>query len=112
MITAVDTHVLLDIPSADPEFMEASIQALQEAALAGSLVVCDLVYAELCMHFQRQTDCCNLIACRTLLTELYLHISCSHPTLNILSFAPGSPGWAAIADSSTSTPQPGPVGIS
>ena len=57
MITAVDTNVLLDILSADPEFMEASIQALQEAAQAGSLVVCDLVYAELCVHFQRQTEC-------------------------------------------------------
>ncbi len=56
MITAVDTNVLLDVLSADPEFMEASIQALQEAAQAGSLVVCDLVYAELCVHFQRQTD--------------------------------------------------------
>jgi predicted nucleic acid-binding protein len=57
MITAVDTNVLLDILSADPEFMEASIQALQEAAQAGSLVICDLVYAELCVHFQRQTEC-------------------------------------------------------
>ena len=57
MITAIDTNVLLDILAPDPEYFERSVQALEEAANAGSLVVCDLVYAELCVHFQRQTDC-------------------------------------------------------
>ncbi|MBZ5671392.1 MAG: type II toxin-antitoxin system VapC family toxin [Acidobacteriia bacterium] len=57
MITAIDTNVLLDILAPDPEYFERSLQALEEAANAGSLVACDLVYAELCVHFQRQTDC-------------------------------------------------------
>ncbi len=57
MITAIDTNVLLDILAPDPEYFERSLQALEEAAQAGSLVVCDLVYAELCVHFQHQTDC-------------------------------------------------------
>ncbi len=57
MITAIDTNVLLDILAPDPEYFERSVQALEEAAQAGSLVVCDLVYAELCVHFQHQTDC-------------------------------------------------------
>ena len=57
MITAIDTNVLLDVLVPDPEYFERSLQALQEAANAGSLVVCDLVYAELCVHFQHQTDC-------------------------------------------------------
>jgi len=57
MITAIDTNVLLDILVPDPEYFERSLQALEEAANAGSLVVCDLVYAELCVHFQHQTDC-------------------------------------------------------
>jgi hypothetical protein len=57
MITAIDTNVLLDILAPDPHYFERSIQALEEAANAGSLVICDLVYAELCVHFQRQLDC-------------------------------------------------------
>jgi hypothetical protein len=57
MITAIDTNVLLDILAPDPEFFERSVRALEEAAQAGSLVVCDLVYAELCVHFLRPTDC-------------------------------------------------------
>jgi len=57
MITAIDTNVLLDILVPDPEYFERSLEALEEAANAGSLVVCDLVYAELCVHFQHQADC-------------------------------------------------------
>ncbi len=57
MITAIDTNVLLDILAPDPEYFARSIQALEEATHAGSLVVCDLVYAELCVHFLRHADC-------------------------------------------------------
>jgi predicted nucleic acid-binding protein len=57
MITAIDTNVLLDILVPDPEFVERSLEALEEAANTGSLVVCDLVYAELCVHFQHQAEC-------------------------------------------------------
>lgn len=57
MITAIDTNVLLDVLAPYPEYFDRSVQALEEAAHAGSLVVCDPVYAELCVHFQRQADC-------------------------------------------------------
>ena len=57
MITAIDTNVLLDILVPDPEYVERSVEALEEAADAGSLVICDLVYAELCVHFQHQAEC-------------------------------------------------------
>ena len=57
MITAVDTNVLLDILAPDPEFVETSVHALEEAAQSGSLVIGDLAYAELCVHFERQADC-------------------------------------------------------
>jgi hypothetical protein len=57
MITAIDTNVLLDVLASDPEYFERSIRALEDAANAGSLVICDFVYAELCVHFQHQTDC-------------------------------------------------------
>ena len=57
MITAIDTSVLLDVLVPDPEYFERSLQALEEAANGGSLVVCDLVYGELCVHFEHQGDC-------------------------------------------------------
>jgi len=34
-----------------------STQALEEASAAGALVVCDIVYAELCVHFRTQREC-------------------------------------------------------
>ena len=57
MITAVDTNVLLDILLPNERFVEQSVEALQSAAASGSLVICDLVYAELCVHFDVQEEC-------------------------------------------------------
>lgn len=57
MITAIDTNVLLDILIPNEMFFEASIRALEDAATEGSLVICDLVYAELSIHFNAQRDC-------------------------------------------------------
>ena len=57
MITGVDTNVLLDILLPNEEFYDASASALQESANAGSLVICDIVYAELCVHFETQKQC-------------------------------------------------------
>lgn len=57
MITAVDTNVLLDILLPNDEFYEASADALQGSASEGSLVISDIVYAELCIHFETQRDC-------------------------------------------------------
>lgn len=69
MITAIDTNVLLDIllPSAD--FCEAAIEALEDSAAAGSLVVCDLVYAELCVHFSTGQDCDDFLAANEIRVE-------------------------------------------
>jgi len=57
MITAIDTNVLLDILVPNESFYEASAASLQEAAGEGSLVICDIVYAELCIHFETQREC-------------------------------------------------------
>src|ERR1017187_495138 len=38
-------------------FYEASVGAWENAATSGSLVVCDLVYAELCPYFSSQREC-------------------------------------------------------
>ncbi len=57
MTTAVDTNIFLDILLPNPEFFAASAAALQNAADDGSLVVADIVYAELCVHFETQRGC-------------------------------------------------------
>ncbi|MGP8246506.1 MAG: type II toxin-antitoxin system VapC family toxin [Bryobacteraceae bacterium] len=57
MITAIDTNVLLDVLIPNADFCDRSADAIQDSAAAGSLVICDLVYAELCVSFRRQRDC-------------------------------------------------------
>jgi predicted nucleic acid-binding protein len=57
MITAVDTNILLDILLPNEKFFDRSQRALETGAAAGSLVICDLVYAELCVHFESQAVC-------------------------------------------------------
>jgi len=57
MITAVDTNILLDILLPNEDFFERSGRALEEAWVAGSLVVCDLVYAEVSVHFPMREEC-------------------------------------------------------
>jgi len=56
MITAIDTNVLLDVLLPNPTYVSKSTEAL-EAASTGSLVICDLVYAELCVQFDHQAEC-------------------------------------------------------
>ena len=57
MITAIDTNVLLDILIPNEIFRKSSSLALEEAATEGLLVICGLVYAELCVHFNTQQEC-------------------------------------------------------
>jgi predicted nucleic acid-binding protein len=57
MISAIDTNILLDILVPNEDFYEASVRALQDAAGEGSLVISDIVYAELCIHFEAQREC-------------------------------------------------------
>lgn len=46
MITAVDTSVLLDVFGDDPEFGRRSAGALRRCIAEGSLVACEIVWAE------------------------------------------------------------------
>lgn len=46
MITAVDTNVLLDIFTNDPEFGTASANLLKKCLKEGSLIACEVVWAE------------------------------------------------------------------
>ncbi len=46
MITAVDTSVLLDLFTADPTFGARSRDALRRCRAEGSLIACEIVWAE------------------------------------------------------------------
>lgn len=51
MTTAVDTSVLFDVFSADPEYGTASREALRSCLAAGRVVACDVVWAEIVAGF-------------------------------------------------------------
>jgi predicted nucleic acid-binding protein len=50
-MTLVDTNVLLDILTADPNWADWSIRQLDAASLQGPVVINDVVYAELAVRF-------------------------------------------------------------
>ena len=54
--TLVDTNVLLDLVTDDPVWAEWSVQQLDAAALRGTLLINDVIYAELSVRFARIED--------------------------------------------------------
>lgn len=51
MITAVDTNVLVDILTDDPVFRDVSLAALRRCLAEGTVVACDVVWAEVVAAF-------------------------------------------------------------
>lgn len=49
----VDTNVLLDLVTDDPDWLEWSLARLEEAALAGPVLINDVVYAEISIRYER-----------------------------------------------------------
>lgn len=52
MIVAVDTNVILDVATDDPVYSDQSERLLVRAMDSGSLVICDVVYAELAPQYE------------------------------------------------------------
>lgn len=55
-MTLVDTNVLLDLVTADPNWADWSIAQLEAASLNGPLLVNDVIYAELAVRYARIED--------------------------------------------------------
>jgi len=51
-VTLIDTNVLLDLVTDDPNFAEWSIYQLETASLTGPLLINDVIYAELSVRYQ------------------------------------------------------------
>lgn len=52
-MTLVDTNILLDVVTDDPDWADWSIEQLETAALRGPLLINDIVYAELAVRYER-----------------------------------------------------------
>jgi predicted nucleic acid-binding protein len=57
MISAIDSNVLLDILIPNETFADVATDLIEDAAARGSLVACDIVYAEICIQFGTQGEC-------------------------------------------------------
>lgn len=51
-MTLVDTNVLLDLVTDDPDWANWSVRQLDAAGLRGELIIDDVVYAELSVRFE------------------------------------------------------------
>lgn len=51
MITAIDTNILIDILEPDPSFGPASKDALKRCLMEGSVVACEVVWAEVAVAY-------------------------------------------------------------
>ncbi len=55
-ITAVDTNILLDLLIPNARFQESSGKALETAHMEGSLILSEVVYAELASQFETNSE--------------------------------------------------------
>jgi hypothetical protein len=55
-VTLIDTNVLLDLVTDDPNWADWSVAQLEAASLNGPLLINDVVYAELAVRYSRIED--------------------------------------------------------
>jgi predicted nucleic acid-binding protein len=81
MTIAVDSSVVVDVLTADPDFVQASEAALSEALSVGDVVICDAVVAEVqTMLDTRETamDTLNALGIRYLATNEAAAVRAGH----------------------------------
>jgi predicted nucleic acid-binding protein len=61
-VILVDTNVLLDLVTDDPNWSEWSLARLEEAALGGPVLINDVVYAETSIRYERIEDLDAMLA--------------------------------------------------
>jgi len=61
-VILVDTNVLLDLVTDDPDWSAWSLARLEEAALAGPILINDVVYAETSIRYDRIEDIDAMLA--------------------------------------------------
>lgn len=53
-MTALDTNVIIDLEEGTPEVSERALAVIERAAANGPIVICSIVYAELCASPDRK----------------------------------------------------------
>ncbi|HZC17911.1 MAG TPA: PIN domain-containing protein [Caulobacteraceae bacterium] len=86
-MTLVDTNVLLDLFTDDPQWADWSIRQLEAASLKGPLAINDVVYAELSVRFAA------IEGLDSVLTEAGVSIE---PMPRAASFSPAKPSSAIV----------------
>lgn len=61
-MTLVDTNILLDLVTDDPQWADWSIAKLEQASINGPLYINDVIYAELSVRYERIEDLDAMIA--------------------------------------------------
>ncbi|MFO1159908.1 MAG: type II toxin-antitoxin system VapC family toxin [Reyranellaceae bacterium] len=61
-MTLIDTNILLDLVTDSPDWYEWSLARLDDAALAGRLLINDIVYAETSIRYDRIEDLDAMLA--------------------------------------------------
>ena len=61
MISCIDTNIILDVASDDPQFADTSEQLLISASDCGTLAICEVVYAELVPQFESKEQLDSLV---------------------------------------------------
>lgn len=69
MTTLIDTNVLLDVVTDDPEWAEWSIRRLEAASIQGPLLINDVVYAEWSIGYDHIELLDNAVASMDLIIE-------------------------------------------
>ena len=69
MLSAIDSNILIDIRQGSSTFGPNSVAALNAARMRGPLLICDIVYAEVCTLFPGQKLCDEFLASLDVLPE-------------------------------------------
>ena len=62
MVTSSDTTILIDVINGHPKYAPNAEAALREARLRGVIVICDIVYAEVCTAFSTKEQCDSFLS--------------------------------------------------
>ncbi|MEF3367385.1 type II toxin-antitoxin system VapC family toxin [Methylocystis sp. 9N] len=60
-MTLVDTNIFIDLLTRNPDWFEASQEALERRMSRGAVLIVDAVFAELATGFTSETDCSDFL---------------------------------------------------
>ncbi len=62
MSVSIDTNILFDILLPDPQYKDSSLRLLKKYSETDKLIICNIVYGELALHFKKPGDLNKFLA--------------------------------------------------